>query len=242
MKKVLKKEIRDHLARTLKMKSSSLSVRLAELKRTYPHVTPAAAAQMLAQRHGKSIMGYLAEEDRKSLPAVHISSIPSTPAKSGKRVPNTSRLPTSKPIVLFPTTDRFVERHVQEINGTYAAHCYTATFILSRKVMENLVIEILKKQFPASKDRSLYEDTKSHRFSDFSVVLDNLHKKRTEFSTTAKKAIERLNQKTTPFRKDANDKAHSLFHIASKSEIDNANVQEIFDLILKIMSEIGLTA
>jgi len=242
MAKALRKEIRDHLAKVLKMKPNSLSVRLAEIKRTYPHATPAAAAQIFAQKKDKSIMGFLTDDDKKSLPPVHISSVSTTRAAIPKSPVKSSRKQVGKPILVFATTDRFVERHIEEINATYNAHCYTSTFILSRKVIENLIIEILKKQFPNNADRVLYEDTKSHRFLDFSIVLNNLYTKRTAFSTTAKSAIERLNQKVKPFKKDANDKAHSLFHIASKTEIDGANVQEIFDLLSKIMKEIGLSS
>jgi hypothetical protein len=242
MAKVLRKEIRDHLAKVLKMKPNSLSVRLAETKRTYPHATPAAAAQIFAQKSGKSIMGFLTEEDKKSLPSVHISSAPATRTSIPKSPMKSSRKQGGKLILIFATTDRFVERHIEEINATYNAHCYTATFMLSRKVIENLIIEILKKQFPNNTDKALYEDAKSHRFLDFSVVLDNLYKKRTTFSTTAKAAIERLNQNVKPFKKDANDKAHSLFHVASKSEIDGANVQEIFDLLSKIVKEVSLSS
>jgi hypothetical protein len=239
MKRVLPKEIREHLIKTLGLKKGSLAVRISEVKYEYPQLTPAAAAQVLARRKNKSIMRFLDDEDKKVLATVgNAASAPpvvmrTSSGKGGKRF-----LP--KPILIFPSKDRFIERHINEMNGTYHANCCTATFILCRKVMENLIAQMLKKKFPNAKDRSLYEDAASRRYLDFSVMLDNFYRSRTKFSIQGTSAIERIKQKATPFKNDANDKAHSLFHIASKKEIEDANVQEIFDLITVVMKEVGL--
>lgn len=239
MGKVLRKEIREHLMDVLGLTKGSLAVRISEIKYEHPQLTPAAAAQHLARRKNKSIMRFLDDEDKKSLATVNtpVVSAPvvirTSNGKGGKRT-----LP--KPILVFPSSDPFIERHVAEINGTYHANCCTATFILCRKVMENLIVQILKKKFPKTKDKSLYEDSTSRRSLDFSVVLDNFYKARTKFSISGSSAIERIKQKATPFKNDANDKAHSLFHIASRKEIEEANVQEIFDLITVVMKEVGL--
>jgi len=236
MGKRLRKEIREHLIKTLKMKPGPIAVRISEIKCDFPQLTPAAAAQILAKKKHRSIMHFLDDEDKKSLSTISgITAKPlivHTSKKSDRRIQN--------PILVFPSTDRFVSRHVLEINGTYHACCYTATFILCRKVMENLIIQILKKKFPSQKNKILYEDFASRRSLDFSVILDNFYKSRTKFSISASSAIERIKQKATPFKNDANDKAHSLFHIASKKEIEDANVQEIFDLITVVMKEVNL--
>ncbi len=238
MGKILRKEIREHLKNTLGMTKGSIAVRISEIKYDHPQLTPAAAAQVLAKKKHKSIMRFLDDEDKKSLASVGTAAaspviIRTIAGKGGKRT-------SPKPILVFPSSDRFIERHVAEINGTYHANCCTATFILCRKVMENLIVQILKKKFPAAKDRGLYEDSASRRSLDFSVVLDNFYKSRTKFSISTASAIDRIKQRATPFKNDANDKAHSLFHIASKAEIEAANVQEIFDLITIVMKEVGL--
>lgn len=239
MGRVLPREIREHLIKTLGLTKGSLAVRISEIKYEHPQLTPAAAAQVLARKKNKSIMRLLDDEDKKTLATVVNSSavapviIRTTTGKGGKRT-----LP--KPILVFPSTDRFIERHIAEINGTYHANCCTATFILCRKVMENLIVQILKKKFPATKDRVLYEDAASRRSLDFSVVLNHFYKSRTKFSISGASAIDRIKQKATPFKNDANDKAHSLFHLASRKEIEDANVQEIFDLITVVMKEVGL--
>jgi len=220
------------------MTKGSIAVRISEIKYQHPQLTPAAAAQYLAKKKNKSIMRFLDDEDKKSLASVGTTAIApvvirTSGSKGGRRTP-------PKPILIFRSTNPFIERHISEINGTYHADCCTATFILCRKVMENLIVQILKEKFPSAKDRSLYEDSTSRRSLDFSVVLANFYKARTKFSISTSKAIDRIKQRATPFKDDANDKAHSLFHIASRGEMETANVQEIFELITIVMKEVGL--
>lgn len=232
----LKPEILKHLKKKLGYKSESIQVQLSLLKRKYSGLTLNAAAQVYALKHNISILPKLSEKDKSSLNQANLSMI----SKREIQVPKSKKGLKTKIFLVYNTVDRFVKKHIEEINNAYSAKCYTATYILCRKVIENLIIEILKKQFPHSSKRNLYEDTTNHRFLDFSVVLDNLFKQRTQFSITAKDAIERLKQTATPFRKDANSKTHSLFHIASKTELDNADVQTIFELIVRIRKEISL--
>lgn len=233
----LKPEILEHLKKKLGYKPESIQVQLSILKRKYSGLTLNAAAQRYAQKHGTSILPKLTPEDKDSLAKVPLIVIPK------KEIIMSRNQKGRKTFVIFlsyQTQDRFERKHVEEINGTYNAHCYTATYILCRKLMESLIIEILKKKFPSGKDRILYEHPTQRRFLDFSVVLDNIYKQRTQFSITGSSAIQRLKQKATHFKNDANDKTHSLFHIATKNEIDAAEVQEIFDLIVKLNQEVGI--
>lgn len=235
MGQVLRKEVRDYLQSVLGISPKTIANRLSEIKNQHPVLTPTAAAQELAKRNGKSLMRFLNDEDRKSLASINSSTVP---AKTVVVLRKTAQ-PKVRTILALATTDPFVRRHIEEINKAYNAQCYTATFILCRKVMENIVVEILRTKFP--KDRHLFEDNASHRSLDFSVVLDNLFRKRTDFPTKSFKAIERVKQKATPFKNDANNKAHSLFHIATKKEIDDAGIQEIFQLLEAIAFETGAT-
>ena len=233
----LKPEILEHLRKKLGYEPASIQVQLSILKRKYSGLTLNAAAQLYAQKHGTSILPKLTQEDKESLAKVQLTLIP----KREVMVPKNKK--GQKAFIVFlnyQTKDRFENKHVEEINGTYNAHCYTATFILCRKLMESLIIEILKKKFPTGTDRALYEHPTQRRFLDFSVVLDNIYKQRTKFSVTGGGVIQRLKQKATHFKNDANDKTHSLFHIATKTEIDGAEVQEIFDLIVKLNQEVGI--
>ena len=126
--------------------------------------------------------------------------------------------------------------HIEEINRAYNAGCYTATYILSRKVIENLIIGLLKKKF--SKQPNLYFDTGRGRFRDFSEILKNLSTSKKSFDPTIHKAIDRLVSKASAFKDEANDKTHSLFHIATKKELDDAGVEQILALVISIDASI----
>lgn len=104
---------------------------------------------------------------------------------------------------------------------------------MCRKVIQNLIIGLLIKQFPAKtkKNRELYFDIDRGRFHDFSVILKNLYTKRKSFNPLAIKPIERLYSRVKPFVKDANDQTHSWFYMANKKELNDINIQEIIHLI-----------
>jgi hypothetical protein len=104
MGKALKKEIREHLLKTLGMTKGSIAALISEIKYDYPHLTPAAAAQVLAKRKNKSIMRFLNDDDKKTLATVGTMAVPpvlvrQNTVKSGKHTP--------PPILVFPSTDKW---------------------------------------------------------------------------------------------------------------------------------------
>jgi hypothetical protein len=139
-------------------------------------------------------------------------------------------------LIKYETDDPFRKGHIDEINRAYTCRCYTSVFILCRKVIENMIIDILKKKFPPreKQNKELYFDINKRRFKDFGVILDNFYAKRNEFDLD-KKIVERIVSLAKPFKKEANDKAHSWFHLVRKrKEIDDIDIQGIIDLIRKL--------
>ena len=237
MAKQLKKEILRYLLKKLKgRKEGIIRSRISQIRNKSPNLTLNAAAHVYAQKNGFSILGRLDEEDRASLStisALQIISVPSRSTKGGYKRPEVI-------FVKYPVKNRFQQRHLEEINKAYNCNCYTAVFVLCRKVIENLIIDLLIKIFPEKlrKNRELYFNIDQKRFHDFSVILDNLYKKRQKFPPITINTIERLYKKAKSFAKDANSYAHSWFYIANKKELDDINVQEIFDLIQSIESSL----
>jgi hypothetical protein len=223
----LNPEVLAFLHRELRKPISTIRSDISRLKRNYPQATLNAMAQVYAQQHHKSVRRLISKEDKLTIPSIKIEKIPVLKAKN-------KPTETIKEIIRFHTADHFLKRHIDEINRAYTRHCYTCVFVLTRKVLENLIIHLLKTNFPS--DRDLYFDKARGRNQDFSVVLDNLYKKRTAFDHDKKEAIERLNQKLKPFKNDANDKVHSLYHVVEgPSEVDEWNLDTIFALINKIV-------
>lgn len=229
----LRREILSYLVKKLGLSEAGIRSRISEIRSEYPSLTLNAAASVFAKSRGLSIIGRLQEEDRLSLVGV---SPASRSIITHTRSKKSSYRPKTKIFLIYPSKDSFQKRHFDEINRAYNAGCYTAVFILCRKVIENLIIDLLVKRFPEKNksNRELYFDTHQQRFKDFSVILDNLFQKRRIFPPTAIVPIERLNTRTKSFAKDANDKTHSWYHIATKIEVDNLGVQEIVDLINRI--------
>ncbi len=218
----------EFLNKRLKKAVTTIRSDISRLKRDYPQATLNAVAQIYAQQHGESVRRLISKEDKLTIPSVKIEKV--STLKSKKKVRTKEQI---KEIIHFETDDHFLKKHISEINRAYTKHCYTCVFVLTRKVLENLIVGILKAKFPA--DRNLYFDIPKGRNHDFSVVLDNLFKKRSEFGDDKKEAIERLHQKIKTFKNDANDKAHSLYHIVeSAQEVDDWNLDSILVMIKKI--------
>lgn len=145
-------------------------------------------------------------------------------------------------VISYDTDDHFISGHFSELNRAYTFGCYTSVFILARKIVENLIIDILKQYFPEKKkgNKELYFDTAKGRLKDFGVILKNLYSKRNDFGTE-NKAIERLYKLSDSLKDDANDKTHSWYHLVeNRKEIDNLNLVAIFELIKKIERHVGI--
>ncbi len=225
----LNPKILDYLHQKLGKPISTIRSAISVLKREYPLSTSNAVAHIYAQQHGVSVRRLISKEDKLTIPPIRIEK--PEPLRLKRKAKSAEQM---KEIIKFETTDYFLQKHIREINRAYTKQCYTCVFVLTRKVLENMIIGILKAKYP--NDRALYFDTTKYRNLDFSVVLDNLFQKRNEFDSDRKEAIERLHQKLKPFKSDANDKVHSLYHIVENpNEIDDWNLDTIIALIEKIM-------
>jgi hypothetical protein len=143
--------------------------------------------------------------------------------------------------VTYDTSDQLLEEHINEINKTYNVECYTATFMLCRKVLENLIIHsIIKKRYPdkSKEHREKYYDFANNRNLDFSVLLSNLRKSSCDFAPE-NKLLDRICQLADGFKEDANEMTHSLYHIATKKELDEKGFQDILTLIKRLEDEMG---
>lgn len=226
------------LSRKLAKKESTIRKNISLLRRDYASCTPNAVAQIYARRYGISVLQKLDKEDKKNLPNIEF--------RKNKIIVNKKRLQKKEKIMTivdYDTNDYFKKAHIHEINKAYTKGCYTSVNILIRKVIENLIIDIIRKKFPpkTKKNKELYYNTAQGRFKDFSVILKNLYKKRNEFELDDKKIIERLVAKVRKIKEAANDVAHSWFYIVKiKTEIDDLELQTIIELIKKLEKSVGI--
>ena len=235
MAKQLDKEILKKLM-TLELTEGTIRVAVANIKRQNSGLTSNAAAQVYAQKHNMSFMPKLDAEDKASLTTMKAQ--PTYLPVVGKK--STGKQNSQQKLVEFfrhPTTDIFQKKHIEEINIAYNAKCYTATFLLCRKVIQNLIADLLIKRFPpnkAKKNKELYFDLKRKRFLDFSVILKNLYDNRNSFPVTAVHPIQVLNGKASKFTKDANNQTHYWYYTAKKKDLDDADIDQMLSLIKKV--------
>lgn len=202
---------------------------LTRIRREHTFLTLNAAAEVFAKKRGFSVSRYLDDRDRDSLKSVRIEKIKILASRSGQK----KRIIE---IAEFQTDDKLLKAHLDEINKAYTYGCYTAAFVLCRKTLENLMIHrIFKVKYPenSKEHRERYFDFARDRFLDFDKLLNNLRKCAKDFGPE-NRLVERIADKSGEFKEDANDMAHSLYHIASKKEIDDRNFQYILDLIQEL--------
>ncbi len=221
----LNPDLLKYLTQNLNLSENSVRQYISRIKIKYPSLTQNAAAHIFAQVRGFSVRKYLGKEDKASIPGIEIE-------KPGKILVKKKKLDSKRKIINFfkyNSDDRFIKGHIDEVNRAYTFGCFTCVFVLSRKIIENLIIDILAKKFPEK--RELYWDSSRNRYLDFSIVIDNLHRNKSSFSPKEVEVIGRLNQLVKPFKKDGNDKTHSWYHLARKKEIDEIGIEDILSLI-----------
>lgn len=207
------------------MSEGAIRSALSRIRGKNAGLTLNAAAQVFAKQRGFTVTRYLNEKDRKTLNPIKIEKIKfSSATKQKKKLTK---------IANYETDDKFLREHILEINKAYTCGCYTATFVMCRKVLENLLVHhILKRKYPTTSQqhRSKYWDFNRNRSLDFSKILQNLRSSSNDF-VSEKALVERICQLANGFKEKANDMTHSRYHIATKKEIDDKNFQHLLDLI-----------
>lgn len=210
--------------------NNAIQVKLSKLSRKH-NVPLNASAEVWAKEEGFSVWGLLNDKDKESLGNKTFQTIN---IKTKTKVnPNKNTVS----FVNYETSNKFLKEHIEEINRCYTFHCYTAAFILTRKIIENLIMEIVKKKFPENSDKELYLNFSTGHIRDLSELIKNLRNKSSSFDPDEKKLIQRILSLSENFKNDANDKTHSLYHICKKKELDDSNPQQILDLIKEVFEK-----
>jgi hypothetical protein len=201
------------------------------LRRKYGKLPINAVAQLYALQNRTSVLTKLNMTERESLPNIDIEK----PARVVQKEPRRTKKKVLE-FVLYETEDPFVKAHITATNQAYTYGCFTAAFILCRKILENLLTDIVRRKYPQNKKENieLYFDTARGRTRDFSEILANLRKRSVDFGPD-KGLVERILNRADQFKDDANDKVHSWYHIVkSGNELDDTHFQDIIDMITRL--------
>ena len=169
----LDKKILEKLKKKTNKAESTIRKDIALLGATYGKLTPNARAQIYALQNGISVRRRLSKEEKESLPNLEIEK-PSKITQKGSKQKRKKIIEFIK----YETNDSFILAHIHETNKAYTFGCFTAAYILCRKILENLITDIIIKKFPKEKKTTeMYFDTKRGRRKDFSEIIDNLKKR-----------------------------------------------------------------
>lgn len=134
--------------------------------------------------------------------------------------------------------ENFYDQLQEEINVCYEHNLPNAAFFLCRKMIENLVFNILEKKFPKRVD--LWYDTKNKVRHKLGILLKNLYIERKNFGKpNIENYIEKFHREVGLFRKEANTKAHYVFeYLTDKSELKKFKIKDLVQLLIKIYDNI----
>ena len=135
--------------------------------------------------------------------------------------------------------DLFYIRLKNQINIGYKFGLYSSVVVLSRKLVENLLIEVLRKKYPGNEkgNLELYYVTKKGRFHDFTVLLDNLEQKKSTFGID-EPTVSKFISLVKPFRESANSTAHSMIELSNKEEVIKYKIPEMIALLTQLLKHI----
>jgi hypothetical protein len=124
-----------------------------------------------------------------------------------------------------------------EINKAYQMRLFTSVMLLSRKLFENLIIEILRMKYPPNIPGNLeiYYLVKDQKFQNFTILLMNIEERKSEF-TVDEHLINEIISLIKPFRKGANANAHSIIIVSDEKDISKFDIPRISALLLRLYS------
>lgn len=130
--------------------------------------------------------------------------------------------------------DSFYYDLVIDINKCYSFGVYSAVRILNRKLLENLLIDLLRKKIGMT-EIDLFYDTGKRRFHDFKILLKNVGAKLDDFKPISAALDSRLLKNIDQFRGSANSSAHTIELQIEKGELDSSKENIIF--IVRVLSK-----
>ncbi len=131
----------------------------------------------------------------------------------------------------------FYRELIDLINECYDYEIFAGVMVFSRKLLENLIIDILKNHHGF--DINKYYIRTQGRFHDFRTILDNFEEIIDDLKPIEPSLDKKIIKEIGQYKDTANRKAHSLVVKVSKSEIDShkTNLNHLVKLLIKIILE-----
>lgn len=131
--------------------------------------------------------------------------------------------------------DYFYNHLRDEINSAYKYGLFTSVSLLCRKMIQELVFEILRLRYPPNNigNLEIYYNQQDNRQHDFTLLIKNLEDRNSEFGID-KDMVSQFVSLVKPFRPRSNSIAHSIIKFADEHEILNYKISEMISLLLRL--------
>jgi hypothetical protein len=115
--------------------------------------------------------------------------------------------------------DDFYIAAINHLNRAYVAGLYSVVQILARKILENLLIDLLRKKYGMS-NVIIWFDPKRGRFLEFSALVETLEARLADFKPFSNSIDVSFVKKMNQFRETGNASAHSIEVLTKKEDVD----------------------
>lgn len=115
--------------------------------------------------------------------------------------------------------DDFYRDLLDLINKCYTYGIYPAVNIFSRKLLENLLVDILRRKY-SMKNVALFFDTEHGKHHSFNVLLKNFAARLGDFKIAMPSLDHEFINKVSKFRESGNSAAHTLEIDIKRKEVD----------------------
>lgn len=108
---------------------------------------------------------------------------------------------------------------VKDVNRCYRLGIYDATLVLTRKLLENLLIDVLRRKYDTNRIEH-YHQPHNGRFQNFSTLIDNFEDHINDFQYLSGGLNEDFINELNSFRQNANAEAHSIETSITEDEME----------------------
>ncbi|WP_154019044.1 hypothetical protein [Halococcus agarilyticus] len=124
---------------------------------------------------------------------------------------------------------------IERINTCYQLGINDATLILTRKLIENLLIDVLRRKYGTDRIE-IYYDPDSSEFHSFYELIENFKELQSDFEHYSGEVDDNFIRELNSIRKPSNAEAHSIETDISDGEIEN--YQSISIYLVKVLFHI----
>ena len=121
-----------------------------------------------------------------------------------------------------------------EINNAFHYNLPNAVLMLARKVVENLVYNLMEEKFRAERD--LRWDTRRDRPLELNRLVSNLSDRASSFDGEQRRLVLKVISLIGRFRREANLKAHQIIdYLDDRNELKALKIPDIIEILLKLI-------